>query len=57
MIIEKMLELLLLHKILKEAYVSLPTKKLMQDRYKILLDEFKKQYKLPYNSSKDPLTD
>lgn len=53
-----MLELSLLHITLKDGYVDLPTRRKMQERYAILIDEFKQQYKkLPNPSIKDPLTD
>ncbi len=52
-----MLEMQILRRVLKDNYIELPIRKIMQSRYRILLDEFINQYELPYNSSKDPLKD
>ena len=57
MITEKMLELILLRRVLKDNYIELPVRKVMQDRYKILLDEFIKQYELPIPQINNPLQD
>jgi hypothetical protein len=58
MIIEKMLEMQNLRRILKDNYIELPTRRVMQDRYKVLLDEFINQYnKLPLPPTNDPLQD
>ena len=57
MITEKMLELILLRRILKDNYIELPVRRVMQDRYKILLDEFIKQYELPIPQINNPLQD
>ena len=46
-----MLELILLRRVLRDNYIELPVRKVMQDRYKILLDEFIKQYELPNTSN------
>ena len=57
MITEKMLELILLRRILKDNYIELPVRRVMQDRYKILLDEFIKQYELQIPQINNPLQD
>ena len=57
MIIEKMLELILLRRALKDNYIELPVRRVMQDRYKVLLDEFIKQYELPIHQINNPLQD